>query len=823
MVGNQPLVLYTLINVMHYIYKSIPTFTLKEFSMRITPDHDFQSCDYILRRTDHELDPLPQEASLFSIGNGFIGIRGMKEETGIADGTREKNIVFLNGVYERRSIRYHEAAYGFPRISDVRVPVLDCTGLMFEIDGQDIHSAGWQKIKDGREFDYMMGILFRKIVFEKDTGEALVFNIERFVSMSRRAIVANRIFISADGFSGLLMIHTLIYHPFENVPQREKRVNSDVYDPRVGPVFPGNPWKMETEIHRDNTWTFLYRSISTEIGVATMDRIVPVTDNAVCELTPAIAGGYGQSLTLEISPDKPAELYRLGCYETDRGERDADILKICRREMESAQAAGYQTLRLEQAGELARFSAKAFVDLPDNRTTEGAINFNTVQLLMASGRDGASSASAKGQTGDGYEGHVFWDAEIFVLPFFVYTVPEIARSMLEYRYSMLDYAREIATIMGHSSAALYPWRTISGTECSSYFPAGTAQYHINADIAYAIQQYVEATDDFEFLCGPGIEMLVETARIWPQAGFFNERKGGAFCLNRVTGPDEYTTIVDNNLYTNIMAKGHLEYTLEAIDTIKQQSPTRYTALFQMMNITDNELLLWRKITSNIFLPYSREDGIYLQDEHFLEKEIWDFKNTPADKYPLLLHFHPLTIYRYQVCKQADAVLAMLLKGDEFPYERKAATLKYYESITTHDSTLSPGTFAIVLAECDELEMACQYLEKTTFIDIDNLCNNSNHGLHIAALANSWSSVVFGFGGMRTYNGVLSFNPKYTDSLGPYSFRVNFRGRLIQVIVTSYTVDYKLLEGGSIEFYHGKTASCLKDTLSFAMGHNSQSA
>ena len=433
-------------------------------------------------------------------------------------------------------------------------------------------------IKDNRELDYGTGILFRDVVFVKDTGEKLILGLERLVSLSRRTIAATRIRVSAEGFSGSITLHATISHPFENVPLQESVVADGMQDPRIGPVISGNPWKMETEFYRDNTWTFLYRSNSAGIGVATMDKIIVGDGNTVDRLTPAYTDGFRQTLTLAISPGKPADLFRLNCYETDRGNNNIDVLGICRRELDRAQAAGYHALSQEQAGVMAEFSAKAFVRLPEDSDMEGAVNFNSTQLFMAAGRDAASSISAKGQTGEGYEGHVFWDAEIFVLPFFVFTLPDIARGMLEYRHSMLDYAREIASTMGHSNAALYPWRTISGTECSSFFPAGTAQYHINADIAYAVQQYVEATDDLEFLSGPGIEMLVETARIWPQAGFFNHRKGGAFCLNRVTGPDEYSAIVDNNLYTNVMAKGHLEYTIAAIQTIKRKSRDCYTSL-----------------------------------------------------------------------------------------------------------------------------------------------------------------------------------------------------------------------------------------------------
>ena len=788
--------------------------------MPISFEHAFQTSNYRLRRSNSAPENLPQEASLFSVGNGFIGIRGMMESMGSGDAGNAGSSVFLNGVYERRPVSYHEEAYGFPKVSDVRVPVLDCTGLILEIEGRDIYAAGFHKVKDSRELDYGTGILFRDVVFVKDTGETLILGLERLVSLSRRTIAAASIRVSADGFSGSITLHATISHPFENVPLQENVIADGLHDPRTGPVISANPWKMETEFYKDNTWTFLYRSNIAGIGVATMDRIIVGDGNTVYRLTPAYTDGFRQTLTLDISPGKPADLFRLSCYETDRGNNNIDVLEICRRELDRAHATGYHALSQEQAGEMVQFSAKAFVRLPEDSDMEGAVNFNSTQLFMAAGRDAASSISAKGQTGAGYEGHVFWDAEIFVLPFFVFTFPEIARGMLEYRHSMLGYAREIAATMGHSNAALYPWRTISGTECSSFFPAGTAQYHINADIAYAVQQYVEATDDLEFLSGPGIEMLVETARIWPQAGFFNHRKGGAFCLNRVTGPDEYSAIVDNNLYTNVMAKGHLEYTLAAIETIKHQSRDCHTSLLQAMNISNEEMELWGRIAANFFLPYSTEEKIYLQDEHFLEKEMWDFGATPADNYPLLLHYHPLTIYRYQVCKQADAVLAMFLKGSEFPFESKAATLKYYERITTQDSTLSPGTFAIVSAECNELEKAYEYLSKTSFIDIDDLCDNTSQGLHMAALANSWNSIVFGFGGMRSYGGVLRFNPRYSRSPGAYSFCINFRGRLIRVDVTGDQVNYHLLEGKEIDIYHGDTACGLKDRLSFDNRHTS---
>ena len=388
--------------------------------MPVTSDHPFQTRDCRIRRTASEPQYLPQEASLFSLGNGFIGIRGMMESIGPADAGSARLSVFLNGVYERRPVSYHEEAYGFPKVSDVRVPVLNCTGLILEVDGRDLYSGGWRKTTDSRELDYKTGKLFRHVVFIRDTGEKLTLNLERLVSFSRRTITASWIHISTDGFSGSIMLHATISHPFESVPLQENVVADGIHDPRIGPAMSANPWKMETEFYKNNTWTFLYRSNNAEIGVATMDRVMAGHADSFYRSTPAYTDGFRQTLTLEIAPDKPVDLFRLSCYETDRGNTNVDLLKICRREMDKAQVAGYHALSQEQAGEMVRFSARAFVSLPEERDLEGAINFNSTQLFMAAGRDAASSISAKGQTGDGYEGHVFWDAEIFVLPFFVF-------------------------------------------------------------------------------------------------------------------------------------------------------------------------------------------------------------------------------------------------------------------------------------------------------------------------------------------------------------------------------------------------------------------
>ena len=404
-------------------------------------------------------------------------------------------------------------------------------------------------------------------------------------------------------------------------------------------------------------------------------------------------------------------------------------------------------------------------------------------------------------TGEGYEGHYFWDTEIYSLPFFLYLKPEISRKLLEFRYNTLDKARERARTMGHQKGALYPWRTIAGEESSAYFPAGTAQYHINADIAYALKQYVEVTADDEFLVDYGAEILFETARLWSDLGDYIAAKDNQFCINEVTGPDEYTALVNNNYYTNAMAQVNLEYAYQVAHKLKEEAAAEYQALKEKISLSEDEVQAWKEAADKMYLPYDEEREIHKQDDSFLEKEVWDFANTPAKDYPLLLNYHPLVIYRYQVSKQADLVLALFLLGDQFSLEEKKRDFDYYETVTTHDSSLSSCIHSIVAAEIGYYEQAYEYFMETARMDLDNYHNNSQHGVHTAAMAGTWMSVVNGFAGMRVYDGELSFAPYLPEEWDSYKFRITFQGRRIKVEVKEDEVTYSLVSGSEIEFKH----------------------
>ena len=429
------------------------------------------------------------------------------------------------------------------------------------------------------------------------------------------------------------------------------------------------------------------------------------------------------------------------------------------------------------------------------------VRFSQFHLLQSIGRDGKTSIAAKGLTGEGYGGHYFWDAETYALPFYLYTKPEIARNMLEYRYSILDKSRARAREMSHDKGALYAWRTIAGEECSAYFPAGTAGYHINADIAYATKQYYEATADHEFMLQMGAEMVMETARIWLGIGAYIKRKNNQFCINEVTGPDEYTAMVDNNLYTNAMAQMHLSFAAEIAAKLKKEYPAEFARISKLIDLADDEPAQWTRAAQAMYLPYDQELGVHPQDDTFLNKKIWDFAEMARPSYDLPLHYHYLVIYRHQVCKQADVVLADFLLGNKFSAEDKKRNYDYYEAITTHDSSLSHCTFSIMASEVGYSDKAYQYFMKTARGDLDNLAGNTSYGVHIAAMAGAWMSVVFGFGGMRTYDGKLQFKPYLPDKWKHYSFRTYFQSQLLLVEVTNTEVRYRLLEGTDLQFDH----------------------
>ncbi len=575
-------------------------------------------------------------------------------------------------------------------------------------------------------------------------------------------------------------------------------------DPRVGAHLPEGALRT---MHHEAAGTFgavVQRTRTTGLAiVSATDHVVRATGLAPDAMdTSSTSGelGFALTLTATLTAGASLGLTKLLAYCTSRDHPEEDLLGAARDALGGAREAGFEGLADEQRGALDRFWSTSDVEIDGDEVLQQGVRFNLFSLFQSAGRDGRTSLSAKGLSGEGYEGHYFWDTEIFALPFFAYTQPAIARALLRYRCGILDVARARAAEMGQRGA-LYPWRTIGGEEASAYFPAGTAQYHINADIAYAIDKYVAASGDRSLLLDGGAEVVFETARLWADLGDYIPARDGAFCINEVTGPDEYTALVNNNGYTNLMARAHLRFAARLVDELAADEPEAYERLAARIGLEPGEVAEWRRAADLMRIPRDPALGVLAQDDSFLDRAPWPFATTPASDYPLLLHYHPLVIYRHQVLKQADVVLAQVLLGSQFTSAEKKRNFDYYDPLTTGDSSLSPSIQCVAAAELGYADAAYRYFLQTARMDLDDVNGNVAHGVHVAAMAGSWVSLVYGFAGLRDDDGSIAFSPRLPDAWDRLAFRLLVRGATLAVTITRHEVSYALLEGDRLVIRH----------------------
>ncbi|MGH2944373.1 MAG: glycoside hydrolase family 65 protein, partial [Solirubrobacteraceae bacterium] len=456
----------------------------------------------------------------------------------------------------------------------------------------------------------------------------------------------------------------------------------------------------------------------------------------------------------------------------------------------AAMHTGWEGLCRSQRAYLDDFWARADVELDGDSALQQAIRFALFHVLQSAARAEGRAVPAKGLTGRGYDGHSFWDMETYTLPVLTYVAPAAARDALLWRHSTLALAQARARELSLRGAT-FPWRTISGHECSGYWPAGTAAFHVNADIADATRRYLAATEDETFAREVALELLVETARLWRSVGHHDSQ--GGFRIDGVTGPDEYSALADNNVYTNVMAARNLR----AAAWLAVRHPTRATEL----GVDDEEIAGWRDAADAIVLPYDPDLRVTPQSEGFTRFRRWDFEHTPPDRYPLLLHYPYYLLYSSQVVKQADLVFALYVCGDCFSDEQRARDFAYYERITVRDSSLSACVQAIMAAEVGHVDLAYDYLGETAFIDLRDLAFNTRDGVHLAALAGSWLVAVAGFGGMRDHAATLHFAPRLPERLTRLCLRLVYRGRRLRVTVGRAEARYELLDGAAIALRH----------------------
>jgi alpha,alpha-trehalose phosphorylase len=723
--------------------------------------------------------------SLFAVGNGYLGVRGFFDE-GYPEGTQNTSAAtFLNGVYESLPIEYDESAYGFAKNCHRIVPVprqyfrVEVNGTEFKFKPEQI--TGYQ-----RELGFKTGNYQRTLIWNMPNGDQLQLDYERSASYSNESVVFSRLTIRPLNFDGSISVRSVLDSSNPSL--------NDVDDPRKGGTIPAENWLRQSEVHSIEGSSFHYRTRNSGIDVVAFMLTQRSSDHEVS--THHNAETTDHSVQFK---SRQGEVYCIESAVSYVDSRKYSLDELVATAQSSAQevlSLGYDEFLKQQAQHLEHFWQSADIEIDSDDGAQYATRFSLFHLFQSTGRDGISSIAAKGLTGAGYDGHYFWDSETYVFPFWLFSQPETAKQLLQYRVSTLASAKQRAREMGHERGALFAWRTIGGEECSSYFPAGTAQYHINADIAYACKSYYQATQDHDFLINGMAEVVLETARIWLDLGHLSS--SGEFKIFSVTGPDEYTAVVNNNFYTNKMVQVHLRWACEIFQILNRNAGKEAERLLQNIGLTEEEVTSWQAAADAMYFPFDDEKQIYAQDDSFLDKPKWDFENTPAEKYPLLLHFHPLVIYRHQVLKQADTLLALLLAGDEIEPKIKRNCFNYYEPINTHDSTLSTCVHGVIANEIGEHEKAYQYYCTTMNLDLDDSHHNTYYGVHTAAMGGIWMGAIQGFGGLRYSSGGLEFKPKLPNAWRTLAFRMQFQGRKLSINISHEYAAFKLESGAPME-------------------------
>jgi alpha,alpha-trehalose phosphorylase len=724
-----------------------------------------------------DLDALRKTESTFALSNGHIGFRGSFEE----GEPRGLPGTYLNGFYERRPLPYAEAGYGYPEDGQTVVNVTDGKIIRLLVEDEPVDMRYGSAPNHDRVLDFRSGTLRRHTEWISPTGRHVRITSERLVSFTQRAIAAIRYEVEPlDGEAQLVLQSELL----ANEP-----IERETDDPRVAAVLT-NALISDFAVGEGHRAVLGHHTRSSGLRMAAaMDHEVDApgrvwtenqTEGDLARLTVAAEVPRGQKLRLT----------KYVAYGWSSQRSSQALRAQVEAALAGARQSGWQGLLDEQRAFLDDFWQAADVEIDGDAELQQAVRFALFHVLQAGARGETRAIPAKGLTGPGYDGHAFWDTETFVLPLLTYTVPDAARNALQWRHSTLDKARRRAAQLGQAGAA-FPWRSINGEECSGYWPAGTAAFHVNADVADATARYLAATGDKDFEASCGLEILVETARLWSSLGHHDAH--GRFRIDGVTGPDEYTAIVDNNTYTNLMAQRNLR---EAATRCELRPE-----LARELGVDEEETARWRDAADRMVVPWDDTLQVHPQSEGFTRHAYWDFPGTPPEHYPLLLHYPYFDLYRKQVVKQADLVLAMWLRGDAFTPEQKARNVAYYEALTVRDSSLSSCVQAVLNAEVGHLELAYDYFAEAALADLHDLYRNVHQGLHIASLAGAWIAAVVGFGGMRDHGGRLSFAPRLPPELSRIAFRMCFAGSRICVTIRRDEATYHLQRGEPLHTAH----------------------
>jgi alpha,alpha-trehalose phosphorylase len=733
-----------------------------------------------LRESELRIGALAQTESLFALSNGHLGMRGNLDE---GEPTGQLG-TFLNGVYEIRPLPHAETAYGYPEAGETVVPVPNGKLIRLLVDDELLDARYGTLLRHERTLDFRDGILKRTMHWRSPTGQEVLVESERVVSLQQRGAAAIRYEVTPINADMQLVVQSeLVANGDTHPDHRESN------DPRMAAVLE-RPLKSEEHFSHEEMAMLIHRTEHSGLRVGSaMDHEVSGPEDMYVEVETGPDVGR-LTVTARVAAGEKLTVIKHMAYGWSARRSLASVRAQVRGALSEARHTGWDGLVAAQKDFLSEFWDNADVEVDGDAEMQQAVRFALFHLLQASARGERRAIAAKGLTGSGYDGHAFWDTETFVLPVLTYTWPSAARDALHWRFDTLDMARERAHQLNLAGAA-FPWRTIAGRECSGYWPASTAGFHVSADVSDAVLRYVRATGDEEFHREVGVPILVETARMWFKLGAFDVR--GEFRIAGVTGPDEYSAIADNNVYTNLMAARNLRGAQAAARLFPEEAAE--------LGVSEEEAAGWLAAATAMHIPYDQGQEVHPQADNFTHHERWPFDEMEPSDYPLMLNFPYFDLYRKQVIKQADLVLALFTNGDYFTPGQKRRNFEYYEQVTVRDSSLSACAQAVVAAETGHLDLAYQYLQETALVDLHNLAHNTSEGLHMAATAGTWLGLVCGFGGFRDYFELPAFAPRLPANLSRIAFKLRLGESTLKVTVDQQHALYEVLRGPAVELTH----------------------
>ncbi|HHV10078.1 MAG TPA: glycoside hydrolase family 65 protein [Clostridiales bacterium] len=723
--------------------------------------------------------------TVFHNANGYIGIRSNFEE-GYPEGYDTIRGSYINGFYDIAEMSQAEKLYGLVEEKQTMLNVADTQTIRLTVDGEKFSLFEGRVLSGRRWLDMEKGVSKRAVQWRSPSGKEIEITITRMASFHQLSLFTIEYGVKALNFKGNLEFESFHYGKAENY--------SNENDPRVAKE--SGRYLVPAEAEMDGGESYL-TSHTSKSGLSVCTGVAHRLSKECRIVTSHDAENHCVVSNMELPIDQNERVTLIKYTVFGDSIRNPDLTRHVKEEMKKALGLPLSYYYEEQKAYLLEFWSNCMLMIEGDDALNEAVNYNMYQLVQSVGKDEYCNITAKGLSGEGYEGHYFWDTEMYIEPFFNLTEPAVTKNLISFRYNTLKQAKENARLLGHAKGALYPWRTIMGIECSGYFPSGTAGYHINGDIAYSIVTYYLATKDLDFIANKGAEIIFETARLWMDVGNYRE---GSFRINEVTGPDEYTCMVNNNYYTNVSAQYNLSWAYKFYYMLEAAG---WRQAADRIGLTEQEVIEFKQAADAMYLPYDSELGINPQDDSFLDKKLWDLENTPREKFPLLLHYHPLHLYRHQVCKQADTVLAHFIFEDAQPLEVIRNSFAYYEKVTTHDSSLSTCIFSIMASKLGLEEKAYEYFGDSAKLDLFNTHKNTKDGIHTANMGGTYMAIVYGFAGLRIKESGLYFAPAIPKQWEGYKFQIRYEDSLIRVEVEPDKSVFTLVKGtGKTVYVYG---------------------